>query len=184
MLYELDGVSPTVAEGAWVAPDATVIGDVHIGPRSTVWFKCLLRGDTNRIRIGARTNIQDLSVLHVNPGEGWDCIIGDDVTVGHAAIVHACQLHSGAFVAMGATVLDGAVIETGGMLAAGGLLAPGKRIPAGELWAGAPARKMRDIGPEERARLDAIAIHYAAAGARYRAGLKALGSGSSEQSPI
>lgn len=175
MLYELDGVAPTIAPDAWVAPDAVVIGDVVLGAQATVWFGCLVRGDTNRIRIGARTNIQDLTVLHVNPGEGWECIVGDDVTVGHSAIVHACRLHDGAFVGMGATVLDGAVIESGGMLAAGGLLAPGKRIPAGELWAGAPARKLRDIGPEERARLDAIAVHYAAHGARYRAGLKLVG---------
>ena len=175
MLYELDGVRPEIAGDAWVAPDAVVIGDVVLGSRATIWFGCLVRGDTNRIRIGARTNIQDLTVLHVNPGEGWDCIIGEDVTVGHSAIVHACRLHDGAFVGMGATVLDGAVIESGGMLAAGGLLAPGKRIPAGELWAGAPARKMRDIGAEERARLDGIAVHYAGMGGRYRAGLKVVG---------
>lgn len=175
MLYELDGVRPEISADAWVAPDAVVIGDVVLGSLATIWFGCLVRGDTNRIRIGARTNIQDLTVLHVNPGEGWECIIGDDVTVGHSAIVHACQLQDGAFVGMGATVLDGAVIESGGMLAAGGLLAPGKRIPAGELWAGAPARKMRDIGPEERGRLDGIAVHYAAMGGRYRGGLKLIG---------
>ena len=120
MLYELDGVRPVVPEDAWVAPDAVVIGDVVLGRRATVWFGCLVRGDTNRIRVGARTNIQDLTVLHVNPGAGWECIIGDDVTVGHSAIVHACVLEDGAFVGMGATVLDGAVIERGGMLAAGG----------------------------------------------------------------
>ena len=175
MLYELDGVRPEIAADAWVAPDAVVIGDVVLGSLATIWFGCLVRGDTNRIRIGARTNIQDLTVLHVNPGEGWECIIGEDVTVGHSAIVHACRLHDGAFVGMGATVLDGAVIESGGMLAAGGLLAPRKRIPAGELWAGAPARKLRDIGPEERAQLDGIAVHYAGMGGRYRAGLKVVG---------
>lgn len=177
MLYELEGVRPTVAEDAWVAPDAAVIGDVWLGSRSTVWFGALLRGDTNRIRIGARTNIQDLSVLHVNPGAGWECIIGDDVTVGHRAIVHACTLHDGAFVGMGATVLDGAVIESGGMLAAGGLLTPGKRLPAGELWGGAPARKMRDIPPAERAVRDDTARRYAELGQRYRTGLVVVGGG-------
>ncbi len=175
MLYELEGVVPRVAEDAWVAPDAAVIGDVWIGARSTVWFKCLLRGDTNRIRIGERTNIQDLTVLHVNPGEQWACEIGDDVTVGHAAIVHACTLMDRAFVGMGATVLDGAVIEQGAMLAAGALLTPGKRIPPGEMWGGSPARKMRDIGETDRAEFERIAVHYAALGARYRAGLKPLG---------
>ena len=175
MLYELDGVRPRVAEDAWVAPDATVIGDVWLGSRSTVWFKCLLRGDTNRIRIGERTNIQDGTILHVNPGEEWVCEIGNDVTVGHAAIVHACKLHDRAFVGMGATVLDGAVIEEGAMLAAGALLTPGKRIPRGELWGGSPARKMRDIPEDDRAALDAIAVHYAALGAKYRVGLKPVG---------
>lgn len=175
MLYELAGVRPTIAEDAWVAPDAVVIGDVWLGSRSTVWFGALLRGDTNRIRIGARSNIQDLCVLHVNPGQGWECIVGDDVTVGHRAIVHACTLHDGAFVGMGATVLDGAVIESGGMLAAGGLLAPGKRIPAGELWGGAPARKMRDIPPEERVVRDATAARYAELGQSYRTGLRLVG---------
>ena len=175
MLYELDGVGPDIAADAWVAPDATVIGDVRLGSRSTIWFKCLVRGDTNRIRIGDRTNVQDSSVLHVNPGEDWVLTIGNDVTIGHACIVHACTLLDGAFVGMGATVLDGAVIEEGGMLAAGGLLAPGKRIPKGELWGGTPARKMRDIPPHDRVNLDRIAVHYAALGQRYRAGLKALG---------
>ena len=175
MLYELEGVRPRIADDAWVAPDATVIGDVWLGARSTIWFKCLVRGDTNRIRIGDRTNIQDGSILHVNPGEPWTCEIGNDVTVGHAAIIHACKLHDFAFVGMGATVLDGAVIEEGAMLAAGALLTPGKRIPKGELWGGSPARKMRDIPPADRENLDQIAIHYAALGARYRIGLHPIG---------
>ncbi len=146
-----------------------------LGERATVWFGCLVRGDTNRIRIGARTNIQDNSVLHVNPGEEWVCEIGEDVTVGHMAIVHACKLENFAFVGMGATVLDGGVIEEGGMLAAGGLLTPGKRIPRRELWGGRPARKMRDIGDDERAQMDHIAVHYAALGQKYRAGLRQIG---------
>ena len=175
MLYELEGVQPRIAADAWVAPDATVIGDVWLGARSTIWFKCLVRGDTNRIRIGDRTNIQDGSILHVNPGEDWVCEIGHDVTVGHGCIIHACKLLDGSFVGMGATVLDGAVIEEGGMLAGGGLLTPGKCIPRGELWGGSPARKMRVIPEHDRAALDAIAVHYAALGGRYRDGLKALG---------
>jgi carbonic anhydrase/acetyltransferase-like protein (isoleucine patch superfamily) len=174
MLYELNGVRPRLAEGAWVAPTAVVIGDVWLGERATVWFGCVLRGDTNRIRIGARSNIQDNSVLHVNAGEEWVCEIGDDVTVGHMAIVHACKLHNSAFVGMGATVLDGAVIEEGAMLAAGGLLTPGKRIPRRELWSGRPARKMRDIDDEERASMDRVAVHYAERGQLFRAGLKLI----------
>ncbi len=175
MLYELHGVAPRVAADAWVAPDATVIGDVWLGSCSTVWFKAVIRGDTNRIRIGDRTNVQDGSVLHVNAGEAWRLEIGDDVTIGHACIIHACTLEDHAFVGMGATVLDGAVIEQGAMLAAGRLLTPGKRIPRGELWGGAPARKMRDIPPADRANLDRTAVHYAERGAAYRLGLRALG---------
>jgi carbonic anhydrase/acetyltransferase-like protein (isoleucine patch superfamily) len=175
MLFELDGVAPRLDEGAWVAPTAVVIGDVWLGKRSTIWFNCLVRGDTNRIRIGDRTNIQDGSVLHVNPGEEWVCEIGSDVTVGHMAIVHACKLHDFAFVGMGATVLDGAVIEEGAMLAAGALLTPGKRIPRRELWGGRPARKMRDLPDDERARMDHNAVHYAALGQRYRAGMRQVG---------
>jgi carbonic anhydrase/acetyltransferase-like protein (isoleucine patch superfamily) len=175
VLYELDGVRPVVPDDAWVAPDAAVIGNVILGARCTVWFKAVLRGDTNRITIGDDTNVQDGSVLHVNPGAEWALTIGRHVTIGHASIVHACTLHDHAFVGMGATVLDGAVIEEGAMLAAGGLLTPGKRIPAGELWGGAPARKMRDIPAADRLKLDQTALHYAERGGIYRSGLRALG---------
>ena len=172
MLFELDGVAPVLEEGAWVAPNAAVIGNVWLGARATVWFGCTVRGDTNHIRIGARTNVQDNSVLHVNPGEEWSLEIGEDVTIGHMAIVHACRLEDTAFVGMGATVLDGAVIEEGAMLAAGSLLTPGKRIPKRELWGGRPARKMREFPDEERERMAHIAVHYAALGQKYRATLK------------
>lgn len=174
-LYALDGLVPSVAPDAWVAPSAAVIGDVVIGSRSSVWFHCVVRGDTNRIRIGARSNIQDGSILHVNAGQ-FPCLIGDDVTVGHAAIVHACTLHDRAFVGMGATVLDGAVIEEGGMLAAGALLTPNKRIGPNELWAGSPAKLLRVMSAEERAKFDQTAVHYAELSARYRGGLQPAAS--------
>ena len=173
-LFELDGTRPQVDPAAWVAPGAVVIGDVTLGAGSSIWFGCVVRGDTNRIRIGARTNIQDGSILHVNAGD-YPCLIGDDVTVGHAAIVHACILHEHAFVGMGATVLDKAVIEEGGMLAAGALLPPGKRVGPRELWAGSPARKVRDMDEEERARFDQVAVHYTALSAHYRTALLPVG---------
>jgi len=173
VLFDLEGMTPTLAPDAWVAPGAVVIGQVWLGAGSSVWFGCVLRGDTNTIRVGARTNIQDGTIVHVNAGAEWACVIGEDVTIGHAAIVHACTLQDRAFVGMGATVLDGAVIEEGGMLAAGAVLAPGKRLGRQELWAGVPARKVRDMPDEERARLDQIAIHYTALAARYRVGLRA-----------
>lgn len=172
--YELDGTAPRIAAGVWIAPTAAVIGDVEIGPDSGIWFHCVLRGDTNFIRVGARTNIQDGSIVHVNAGQ-FPCLIGDDVTIGHAAIVHACTLKNRAFVAMGATVLDGAVIEEGGMLAAGAVLTPGKRIGPNELWAGTPARLMRVMSAEERAGFDRTAPHYVALAARFRRGLRSVG---------
>ena len=174
-LYAFEGAAPRIAADAFIAPTAVVIGDVEVGAGSGVWFGCVLRGDTNFIRVGARTNIQDGSILHVAAGT-LPCLVGDDVTVGHAAIVHACTLHDWAFVGMGATVLDGAVIERGGMLAAGALLTPGKRIEPNELWAGVPAKKLRDMDTAERAGFDHNAVHYVELAARFRAGLRPLGS--------
>ena len=171
-LFALDGVAPQIAPDAFVAPTAAVIGDVVIGAESSVWFHCVLRGDSAPIRVGRRTNIQDGSIVHVT-GSDLLTTIGDDVTIGHAAIVHACTLHDRAFVAMGATVLDGAVIEEGGVLAAGGLLTPGKRIGRLEMWQGAPARLVRVMSAEERARFDTTAPHYVALAARFRSGLAA-----------
>ena len=173
-MFSLDGVSPRVDATAFVAPTAALIGNVEIGAHSSVWFHCVLRGDSNIIRVGQRTNIPDGSIVHVNAGEAYAALIGDDVTIGHAAVIHACTLHDRAFVAIGSTVLDGAVIEEGGMLAAGALLTPGKRIGRQELWAGVPARKLRDMPDEERAGLDQIAVHYVERAARFRIGLRTV----------
>lgn len=163
-----EGIVPTVAPTAFVASTAMLIGDVAIGEGASVWFHCVLRGDTNFIRVGARTNIQDGTIVHVNAGN-YPTIIGDDVTIGHAAIIHACTLHDRAFVGMGATVLDGAVIEEGGVLGANALLTPGKRIGRNELWTGAPAKLARVLSDEERTKFDQNAIHYAELAQRYRA---------------
>ena len=170
-LYSLDGIFPRIAPDAWVAPTAAVIGDVELGAASSIWFHCVVRGDTNRIRIGARTNIQDGTILHVNPGEGMDCIIGDDVTVGHMAIIHAARLADRAFVAMAAVVLDGAEIASGGVLAAGAVLTPGKRIGENELWAGTPAKLVRVMSDDERAKFSMNAPAYVQNARRFRAGL-------------
>jgi carbonic anhydrase/acetyltransferase-like protein (isoleucine patch superfamily) len=173
LLFALNGVAPQIHPTAWVAPTAVLIGAVHLGPGANIWFNCVLRADTNPIIIGARSNIQDGTIIHVDHGENFT-EIGDDVTVGHAAIIHACKLRNRAFVGMGATVLDGAVIEEAGLLAAHGLLAPGKRIGPYELWMGAPARLNRVMTAAERAAWDATAPHYLGLSARYRAGLAAL----------
>ncbi|WP_376092847.1 gamma carbonic anhydrase family protein [Roseomonas sp. CCTCC AB2023176] len=159
-LYPFRGTWPSVHPTAFVAPNAAVIGDVTIGEGSSVWYGCVLRGDTNHIRIGARVNLQDGTIVHVNRAS-FAAIIGNDVSVGHAAIIHACTLENRAFVGMGATVLDGAVIEEGGMLGAGGLLPPGKRIGRNELWVGSPAVLKRVMTLEERVTWDQTAVHYA-----------------------
>lgn len=168
-LYTLDGVSPRVHPSAFIAPNAAVIGNVEIGPESGVWFGCVIRGDTNVIRIGARTNIQDNTVIHVD--DASPTTIGDDVTVGHAAIIHGCTLRDRAFVGMGSTVLDLSVIEEEGMLGAGGLLTPGKIIGKRELWTGSPAKLRRVMEAEERRGFDRNAVVYRSLAARYRKGL-------------
>jgi carbonic anhydrase/acetyltransferase-like protein (isoleucine patch superfamily) len=169
-IFTLDGITPKIAPDAFIAPTAAVIGDVVIGSETGIWFHCLVRGDLQFIHIGARTNIQDGAIIHVDSG-GFSTTIGDDVTVGHNAVIHACILKNRAFVGISATVLDGAVIEEGGMLAAGGLLTPGKVIGPNELWAGTPARLLRVMSPEERKKFDRNAEVYRELARRFRAGL-------------
>ena len=173
-VFSLNGVTPRIAPDAFIAPTAAVIGDVVIGSETGIWFHCLVRGDMGIIRIGARTNIQDGTVIHIDSG-GMDTHIGDDVTVGHNAVIHACTLKNRAFVGISATVLDGAVIEEGGMLGAGGLLTPGKVIGPNELWTGAPAKLRRVMDAEERARFDRNAIVYRELARQFRSGLKVVG---------
>ena len=163
------GVRPTIAADTFIAPNATVIGDVHIGARSSLWFNVVVRGDVNHIRIGARTNIQDGTIVHTSSLPQHPTLIGDDVLVGHAAVIHACVLESGCFIGMSATVMDGAVVESGAMVAAGALVGPGKRVPKGQLWAGMPARFMRAMTPDEIASLPKQIAHYAALADSYRA---------------
>jgi carbonic anhydrase/acetyltransferase-like protein (isoleucine patch superfamily) len=170
-VFSLDGITPRIAPDAFIAPTAAVIGDVVIGSETGIWFHCLVRGDMEFIHIGARTNIQDGTVIHVDSG-GYSTTIGDDVTVGHNAVIHACTLKNRAFVGISATVLDGAIIEEGGMLAAGGLLTPGKVIGPNELWAGTPARLLRVMSPEERAKFDRNAVVYRELARRFRASLR------------
>lgn len=166
-LVEFGGKRPLIDPSAFVAPGARLIGDVEIGAQASIWYNCVLRGDVNRIRIGARTNIQDGSVVHVDspkPGHerGNPTIIGADVLIGHLAMVHGCILHDRAFVGLGAIVMDGCEIEGDAMLAAGAMLTPGRRIPAGQLWAGRPAKYLRDLSVEELAGMQAGVSHYVA----------------------
>lgn len=150
---------PVIDDSAFLAGTCVITGDVEIGAESSVWFGCTLRGDVNYIRIGKRTNIQDHSMIHVS-SFGHATIIGDDVTVGHMALLHACTIEDGAFVGMKACVMDGAVIEKGAMVAAGALVPPGKRVPSGELWAGSPAKLMRALTDKDREHMAWSAAHY------------------------
>jgi gamma-carbonic anhydrase len=166
-------IAPRVDTTAFVADGARVIGDVEIGADSSVWYNCVLRGDVNRIRIGARTNIQDGTVIHVDspkPGNatGLPTLIGDDVLVGHMVMLHGSILHDRAFVGLGCIVMDGCTIHSDGMLGAGSLLSPGKTIGAGELWLGRPAKKLRDLTPEEIAGNRLGAAHYVELARRHR----------------
>ena len=167
-------ILPKIAPSAFIAPSATVIGDVEIGDEAGIWFGCILRGDVNIIRIGARTNIQDGTIIHVSK-DGQGTFIGDDVTIGHMVLLHACTLQSGCFIGMHATIMDDCVVETGGMLAAGALLTPGKRIAAGQLWAGSPARPLRDVGEAERAVIARTIPRYVGLAREYRDAITAGG---------
>jgi carbonic anhydrase/acetyltransferase-like protein (isoleucine patch superfamily) len=149
------GIVPKIHSTALIMPGAVVIGDVEIGEYTNVWPGVVIRGDINHIRIGKRTNIQDGTIIHVTrhdlapAGEGH-VTIGDDVTIGHQAILHACTLENASFVGMGATVIDGVVVETGAMVAAGAMVTYRKIIPTGEIWAGNPAKFLRTMKQSEK----------------------------------
>ena len=153
------GIMPKIHETAFIAPTASIIGDVEIGEGSNIWYGAVLRGDVNPIRIGRNTNIQDGTVIHTT-SNFQGTVVGDDVTVGHMAILHACTVEDKGFVGMQACVMDGAVVEEMGMLAAGALLTPNKRVPAGQLWSGRPATYMRDMKQEEKDYIHWSAKHY------------------------
>jgi len=164
-IRSFEGVTPSLGVGVYIDEAATVIGDVQIGTNSSVWPGCVLRGDVHHIRIGARTNIQDGSVLHVTHAseyrpEGYPLIIGDDVTVGHNAVLHACTVGNRCLIGMGSVVLDNAVLEDEVMLGAGSLVSPGKRLTSGYLWLGQPARRVRPLTDEEQMFLRYSAEHY------------------------
>lgn len=156
---------PVVDKDAFVAPSASIVGDVHVGRGSSIWYGCVLRGDVNSISIGSGTNIQDNSLVHVAKsnlsGKVLPILIGDNVTVGHSAVLHGCTVEDESFVGMGATLLDGVVVEKHAMVAAGALVRQNTRIPAGEVWGGNPARFLRKLTEDEIAFISQSAINYA-----------------------
>jgi carbonic anhydrase/acetyltransferase-like protein (isoleucine patch superfamily) len=160
------GIWPKIDGGVFLAPNAYVIGDVEIGPETNIWFGCVVRGDMNVIRIGRRVNVQDATVIHVDSRK-YGTFIGDDVTIGHSAIIHACTLEDRSFIGMQACIMDGAVVESGAMVAAGGLITPGKVVKAGQLWAGKPARFVRDCGDQERDMIAHVPPEYWKMAQRY-----------------
>ncbi|MDX2095032.1 MAG: gamma carbonic anhydrase family protein [Alphaproteobacteria bacterium] len=162
------GIHPTIHPDAWIAPGAVIIGDVHIGAFTNVWFGCVIRGDVNTIRIGARTNIQDGTVIHVTRETG-PTTIGSGITIGHKALLHACIIEDNSFIGMGATLLDAARVETGGFLAAGALLTSGKTVKSGEMWAGNPAKLFRPLRAEEAAFIAISAQNYVDLAEEYKA---------------
>jgi len=158
--------APQIDPSAWVQASAQVIGDVAIGAQSSVWFNVVIRGDVYPIRIGARTNIQDNSTVHVTGGR-WSTTIGDEVTVGHGVILHGCRIADRCLIGIGAIILDGVDIESDCLVAAGSLLAPGTRIPAGHLAKGSPAKVARPLRPDELVHLKQSAANYVQHAATY-----------------
>lgn len=166
-IRSFEGLIPRLGPGAYVDETALVIGDVELGENCSVWPMCVIRGDVNRIRIGARSNIQDGCVLHAtHAGEqssdpkGSPLLIGNEVTVGHRAVLHACTVEDRCLIGMGAQVLDRAVIRSGAMIGAGALIPPNEQIEGGYLWVGVPARRVRSLTERERDYLVYSATHY------------------------
>jgi carbonic anhydrase/acetyltransferase-like protein (isoleucine patch superfamily) len=152
-------VWPRIDASVWLAPGSAVVGDVEIGSDSSVWYGATLRGDVNAIRVGSRSNLQDQCVLHVTR-DRFDCELGDEVTVGHRAVVHGCRVGDGALIGIGAIVLDGARVGEGALVAAGAVVAPGFVVPDGAIAIGVPARISRALDPEERAMQRRRALEY------------------------
>ena len=175
IIFAIDGKHPQIDDSAFIAPGAVIAGDVIIEAKASIWYGCVLRGDENQIIVGSGSNVQDGTIIHAdNPSIGGvPTKIGTNALIGHRVMLHGATICDGGFVGMGATMLDGSIVESGAMLAAGAFLSAKKRVPAGELWAGMPAKKFRDLrAGEDRAALLGSA-HYVDEAARHRAALAA-----------
>lgn len=161
------GKSPRLADDVWVAETAVVVGDVEIGPASSVWFGAIVRGDVNHVRIGARTNVQDHCVIHVT-SRTHPTVVGDDVTLGHRVTLHGCTVKDRCLVGIGAVVMDGAVVGEDAMVGAGSLVPPGMVVPPGMLALGSPAKVRRELTAEEIAFFRRSAQAYAGYAEQYR----------------
>ena len=172
-IYELDGITPRIADSAWVADSAQVMGNVELGEQVGVWFGTVIRGDTEVIRIGARSNIQDASVLHADIGK--PLTIGEDVTVGHMVMLHGCTIGDGSLIGIGAVVLNGAKIGKGCLVGAGSLVTENKEFPDGSMIMGSPAKVVRQLTEEQIAGLRLGAQGYVGNAKRFREGLQKIG---------
>jgi gamma-carbonic anhydrase len=159
-IITLNGKTPRIHPTAFVAAGCRIMGDVEIGAASSIWYNCVIRADVNCIRIGARSNVQDGTVIHCDAAPGYPTIIGDDALVGHMAMLHGCTIEDRGFVGLGTIVMDGCVIEGNAMLAAGAMLTPGKTVPSGQLWGGRPARFMRELDETAIMGMQMGAAHY------------------------
>ena len=172
-IYELDGQAPQLAESAWVADSAQVIGAVTLGPDASVWFGTVVRGDTEEITIGAGSNIQDASVLHAD--HGMPLVVGERVTVGHQVMLHGCTIGDESLIGIGAVILNGAKIGRNCLVGAGALVTEGKEFPDGSMILGSPAKVVRQLSPEQIEGLRRSAQHYIDNAQRFRASLRKLG---------
>lgn len=170
MIYALDGIAPDLHPDTWVAPDANVVGKVTLSQGASVWFGATLRGDNERISVGAGSNIQENCVLHSDMG--YPVIIGENCTIGHKAMLHGCIIGDGTLIGMGATILNGAKIGAGCLIGAGALITEGKIIPDGSLVMGAPGRVVRALDDAARAGLLLSAAGYQSNMRRFQAGLQ------------
>lgn len=166
-----DGKLPEVADSAWIAPGAFVVGRVHLGGHTSVWYGAVLRGDTEPITIGARTNVQDGCVVHADPG--FPAVIGEGCVIGHNAIVHGCEIADGCLVGMGATILNGAKIGEGSVVAAGAVVPEGREFPPRSLILGLPAKRAGDVTEEQARDIERGAREYVERAAAHRASLDA-----------
>jgi carbonic anhydrase/acetyltransferase-like protein (isoleucine patch superfamily) len=173
-IYQLEEHRPKVHATAWVAESAQVIGRVELGEGCSVWYGAVLRGDNDIIQLGPRCNVQDGAVLHTD--KGWPLTLAADVSIGHQAMVHGCTVGEGTLIGIQAIVLNGAKIGAGCLVGAGAVVTEGKEFPPGSLILGSPAKAVKDVTPEQMARLRHIASHYVAQAARHRSGLKRMDS--------
>ena len=171
--YQLDDLAPRLADSAWIADSARVIGNVELAAETSVWFGVVLRGDTEVIRVGRGSNIQDNSVVHADIG--FPVTIGENVTIGHQVMLHGCSIGDGSLIGIQAVVLNGAKIGKHCLVGAGALVTEGKEFPDGSMIFGAPARLVRQLTPEQMAGLERSAEHYVENAKRFKAGLKKIG---------